>query len=128
MTSKLGGSLHLLYGTRDKILCRTGPLAGQQLGLEPMQSGRQRRTPVPPLRRSDQARRRIGREARRVVEVFVARQAAIHGLPEQIRHAELRVQSLSGIVQVAQALIQLTDQNQAGVGGDARSLKRDQTR
>jgi NAD(P)-dependent dehydrogenase (short-subunit alcohol dehydrogenase family) len=89
---RLGLSDHVTVHSHqpDKVF-----LSGQQLRLEPMQRRCQRRTAIPHLRRPDQAKRWIGREARRVVEVFVARQAAIYGLPEQIRHAELRVQSLS---------------------------------
>ena len=50
---------------------------GQQFGLEPMERGGQGRTPVPPRRRSDQTKGRIGRETLRVVEVFIAGQAAV---------------------------------------------------
>ena len=39
-------------------------ITGQQLGLEPMQSGRQGCTPVQPRRRPDQTKGRIGRETR----------------------------------------------------------------
>ena len=51
---------------------------------------------------------------------------------EEIGQSELRVQPLAGVTQVlgddgvqTEAFIQLTYQNQAGVGGDARPLKRD---
>jgi serine/threonine protein kinase len=64
--------------------CPTPPDMGQQLGLEPMQRRCQRRTPIPPRRRSDQTKRRIGRETLRIVEVFIARQAAVHRLPQEI--------------------------------------------
>jgi hypothetical protein len=97
-----------------------------------MQRRRQRCASVPPLRRSDQPKRRIGREALRVVEVFAAGQAAVDRLPQEIRQRELGVLSVAGVTQVRgddrlqpEAFIQLTDQNQAGVRGDARSLKRD---
>ena len=82
----------------------------------------------------DPIRRNVGSVERRgrVVEVFVARQAAVDRLPQEIRQRELRVQSVAGVAQVlgddrlqAEAFIQLADQNQAGVRGDARSLKRD---
>ena len=126
---RLGLSDHVaVHGHQpDEVL-----LASQQLGLEPMQRRGQRRTPVPPLRRSDQAKRRIGRETGRVVEVFVAGQAAVDRLPQEIGQRELRVQSVAGVAQVLgddrlqpEAFVQLADQNQAGVRGDARSLKRD---
>ena len=107
-------------------------LLGQQLSLEPMQRRCQRRTPVPHLWRPDEAKCRVRRYAHRVVEVFVAREPAVDRLPEEIRQTELGVQPLSGIAQVLgdeclqpQAFIQLAHQNEAGVGGDARSVKRD---
>jgi hypothetical protein len=53
-------------------------------------------------------------------------------LPQEIRQRELRVQSVAGVAQVLgddrlqpEAFVQLTDQNEAGVRGGARSLKRD---
>jgi hypothetical protein len=111
----------------DQIL-----LTGQQLGLEPMQRRRERCTAVPDLWRPDQAKRRIRREACRVVEVLIPGQAAVNRLPQQIGQPELRVQPLPGVVQVLrdemlqpQAFIQLTDQNEARVGRDARPLERD---
>ena len=65
-----------------------------------------------------------------VVHVFVARQAALHRLPQQVGLWELCVLTLSGISQVlidqiakAQPLVQLAHENQATVGGDSRSLK-----
>ena len=53
-------------------------------------------------------------------------------LPQKIRQRELGVQSLARVTQVRgddrlqpEAFVQLADQNQTGVRGDARSLKRD---
>ena len=70
----------------------------------------------------DWAERGIGRATLRVVEVFVARQAAVHRLPQEIGQPELRVQSVTRVAQVrgddprkAKAFIQLTNQDQAGV-------------
>ena len=87
-----------------------------------MQRRGQRRTPVPTLRRTNEAERGLGRETRRVVEVFVARQAAVDRLPQEIRQRELGVQSVAGVAQVlgderlqTEAFIQLADQNQTGV-------------
>ena len=84
-----------------------------------------------PRRRPDQTKGRIGRETLRVVEVFVARQAAVHRLPQEIGQPELHVPSVASVVQVrgddprkAKAFIQLTHQDPTGVGGDARPLKR----
>ena len=80
-----------------------------------MQRRGQRRAPVPPRRRADQAECRVGGESYRVVEVFVARQTAVHRLPQEIGQPELRVQSVARVTQVrgdasrkAKAFIQLT--------------------
>ena len=75
-------------------------LAGQHLRLEPLERGRERRTPVPPLWGGNEAERRIGRETRRVVEVLVTREAAVDRLPQEIRQSELRVQSVAGVAEV----------------------------
>ena len=105
---------------------------GQQLCLEPMQRRCQRGTPVPELWRPDETKCRVRRHAHRVVEVFGAREATVDRLPREIRQAELRVHPLSGVAQELgdecrqpQAFIQLAHQNETGVGGDARSVKRD---
>jgi hypothetical protein len=94
---RLGMSDHVaVHGHQpDEVL-----LASQQLGLEPMQRGGQGRTPVPSLRRADQAERRISRGTSRVIQVFVAGQAAVDRLPQEIRQRELRVQSVAGVAQV----------------------------
>ena len=69
----------------------------------------------------DETKRRVRRHAHRVVEVFIAREPAVDRLPQEIRQAELRVQSLSGVAQVLgdeclqpQALIQLAHQKETG--------------
>ena len=97
-----------------------------------MQGGGQRRPPVPALWRPDETTGRVRRHAHRVVEVFVPREPAVDRLPEEIRHAELGVRSLAGVAQVcrnerlqAQAFIQLANQDEAGVGRDARPVERD---
>ena len=66
------------------------------------------------------------------VEVFRAGQAAVDRLPHEIGQPALRVQSVAGVVQTLrddelqpEAFVQLTDQNQADVGGDARPLEGD---
>jgi hypothetical protein len=66
-----------------------------------------------------------------VVEVFVACQAAVDRLSQEIRQRELGVQPVAGVAQVRgddrpqpEAFVQFADQNQAGIRGDARSLKR----
>jgi len=60
-----------------------------------------------------------------------ARQATVDRLPQEIPQRELRVQSVAGVAQMRgddrpqpEAFIQLADQNQASIGGHARSLKR----
>ena len=91
---------------------------GQQLGLEPVHRGGERRAPVLPLWRTNQAERRVGGESYRVVKVFVARQAAVDRLAQEVRQPELRVQPLAGVTQVlgddgvqTEAFIQLMYQN-----------------
>ena len=108
------------------------PGLGQQLGLEPMKRRCQRRTAVPELWRPDEAKGWVRRHPDRVVEVFVTREPAVDRLPQEIRQAELGVQTLSGVVQMLrdecpqpQAFIQLAHQNETGVGGDPQSLERD---
>lgn len=61
-----------------------------------------------------------------------ARQAAVDRLPQEVGQPELCIQSVAGVAQVRrddrrqpETLIQLTDQDQAGIAGRARSLKRD---
>jgi hypothetical protein len=67
-----------------------------------------------------------------VVHVFIACQAAVHQLAEQIGQRELRVLSPVGVGHVlgdevaqTQALDQFPHQNQASVRGNARSLQVD---
>jgi hypothetical protein len=67
-----------------------------------------------------------------VVHVFIACQAAVHRLAEQIGQGKLRVLSPAGVGQVlgdevaqTQALVQFPHQNQASVRGNARSLEVD---
>ena len=60
-----------------------------------------------------------GRETLRVVEVFVARQAAVHRLPQEIGQPELRVPSVASVVQVR------GDQHAVVVGTDYRRRLRE---
>src|SRR5207245_9637962 len=103
---------------------------GQQLGLEPVQGRSQRSASVPNPLRTDQAERRVGCQSFGVVEVLVARQAAVDRLPQQIGQRELLVQALSRVAQLfldellqTQLLIQLANQNQATIGSHSRSLE-----
>src|SRR5712692_5405464 len=105
---------------------------GQQFGLEPVQGLGQRRAPVTDPRRADQSERRVGCGSFGVVEVLVARQAAVDRLPQQIRQRELLIQALSRAAQLfldeflqTQSLIQLAGQNQATIGSHSRSLEID---
>ena len=125
----LGLCKHLpVHGPQpDEIL-----LVGQQLCLEPMQRRCQHRTPVPALWRPDETKCWVRRHAHRVVEVFVAHEATVDRLPQEIYHAELGVHPLSGIAQVLgdeclqpQTFIQLAHQNEASVRSDARPLECD---
>ena len=82
--------------------------------------------------RPDEAKGWVRRHPDRVVEVFVTREPAVDRLPQEIRQAELGVQTLSGVVQMLrdecpqpQTFIQLAHQNETGIGGDARPLERD---
>jgi hypothetical protein len=67
-----------------------------------------------------------------VVHVFIACQAAVHRLAEQIGQGELRVLSPAGVGHVLgdefaepQPFVQLAHKNQATVGCDPRSLEID---
>ena len=66
-------------------------LLGQHLGLKRLQAGSQRRTTIPSLLRTDQPERRVLREPLGVVDILIARDAAVDGLPQQVRQRKLRV-------------------------------------
>ncbi len=92
----------------------------------------QRRTPVPDFLRTDQSERRVRCQSFGVVEILVARQAAVDRLPQQIGQRELLVLALSRVAQLlldeflqTQSLIQLSNQNQAAIGSHSRSLEVD---
>ena len=69
------------------------------------------------------------REPLGIIDILIARDAAVDGLAQQVRQRKLRVlparigQVLGDQFAKAQSFIQFADQNQAAVGGDARSLE-----
>ena len=82
--------------------------------------------------RADQPEGRIGCQSFGVVEVFVACQAAVDRLPQQIGQRKLFIQAVSRVAQVfvdellrTQSFIQLAHQNQATIGSHSRSLEID---
>ena len=120
-------SSRLMRGQAAEVL-----LLGQHLGLEGLQAGGQRRTPLPDLLRADQSEGRILAQPLGVIEILVARQAAVHRLPQQVGKGQLSVLTLTRIRQVlfdqiaeTQPLVQLPHQNQAAIGSDPRSLEID---
>ena len=87
-----------------------------------MQRRGQGRTTIPDLLRTDQPKRRIERNPLGVVETLVARQAAVHQLPQQISERELLVRALPGVGEMLadqfsepEAFVQFANQNQATV-------------
>ena len=91
----------------------------------------ERRTAIPELLGADQPKRRIDRNPLCVVEVLVARQAAVDRLPQQISERELLVCALPGVAEMlvnqfseTEPFVQFANQNQATVGGDVRSASK----
>jgi hypothetical protein len=75
------------------------------------------------------AKRRILRKPLRVVDILIARDAAVDRLAQQVRQRKPRVLPVPRVGQVlgdeiteAQTFVQLTYRNQAAVGGEPRSL------
>jgi hypothetical protein len=66
-------------------------LLGQQLRLERLQPGGQRRPALPDSFRTHEPEGRILRQTLGIVHVFVSSQSAVHGLTQQIGHRQLRV-------------------------------------
>ena len=114
--------------------CQSGKvlLLDQHLGFEALQARGQSRPSIPDLLRTDQPKGWVLGKPLRVVEVFVARQAAVHRLPQQVGKRKLRVLATTGIGQMlldqfskSQPLVELAHQDQATVGSDARTLEID---
>ena len=70
------------------------------------------------------------REPLGVVDIFIARNPAVDRLAQQVRQRKLRVLAVPRVGQVArdeiteaQTFLQLTNQNQATVGGNPRSVE-----
>jgi hypothetical protein len=67
-----------------------------------------------------------------IVDILIAGHPAVDGLAQQVRQWKLRVlpaprvgQVLGDEITEAQTFVQLTNQNQATIGGDPRSLEID---
>ena len=91
-----------------------------------MQPRGQGRTAVADLLRANQAKGMIVGKALGVVEVFISGQSALDRLAQQIRQRQLRVLAATITGQVVgdglaepEPLIQLPNQQQAGVRGDS---------
>ena len=82
--------------------CQSGKvlLLDQHLGFEALQARGHSRPSIPDLLRTDQPKGWVLGKPLRVVEVFVARQAAVHRLPQQVGKRKLRVLATSGIGQM----------------------------
>ena len=72
------------------------------------------------------------REPLGIIDILIARDAAVDGLAQQVRQRKLGVLPVPRVGQVlgdefaeAQTFVQLAHQNQTTIGGDARSLKID---
>ena len=112
--------------------CQSGKvlLFGQHLGLKGLQPGSQSRTSIPDLFGTDQPEGRVLGEPLGVVEVFVASQAAIDGLPQQVGEGKLRILPSAGVGQMLfdqcsepESLVEFAHQDQAAVGRDAGTLE-----
>jgi hypothetical protein len=86
----------------------------------------QSRAAVANLLRTNQAEGRVLRKTLGVVEVFITSQARIDRLAQQIGKGKLGILAAALILQVvgdelaeAEPLVQLPNQQQAGVGGDS---------
>jgi len=82
----LGDEFAIAAGQATEVV-----LLGQHLGLKSLQAGGQRRTPIPSLLGTDQPERRILREPLDIVDILIARDAAVDGLEQQVRQRKLRV-------------------------------------
>ena len=118
---------HLPVQQPDEIL-----FSRQQLGLEPMQGRRQRRTAVPEFLRPDETKGRVRRHPHRVVEVFVAREPTV----DRCRRRSTRVNWVFNPCRESLRCSEMSvarprrssnsrASKETGVGGDARSLERD---
>ena len=103
-------------------------LLGQH--LEGSQSGGQRCPSIPDLFGADQPEGRVAGESLGIVEVFVACQAAVDGLPQQVGEEELRTlltaqvrQMLLEQISEPESLVKFAHEDQAAVEGDARTLE-----
>jgi hypothetical protein len=101
------------------------PLLREDIRLEPVECRGERDARVPPLARGQHAKRRILGQPFGVVGVFVAGQAAVDRLAEEVRQGELPIVSGTRIGEVpfdqsikAETFVQRAREQQPGIGGD----------
>src|ERR1035437_1274092 len=124
--------------SRFEDQCRAEPrqpgevrVFGQHLGLETLQPRGKSGASIPALFRADQPEGRVLGEPLGVVEVFVASQAAIDRLPQQVGEAKLRVlptavrQILFDQFAESEPLVEFAHQDQTTVRSDAGALELD---
>jgi hypothetical protein len=101
------------------------------LGLETLQPRGESDASIPDLFRTDEPEGRVLGKPLGVVEVFVASQATIDRLPQQIGEAKLRVlptavrQMLFDQFAESEPLVEFAHQDQATVRRNVRTLKTD---
>jgi hypothetical protein len=103
-------------------------LLGHHLRLNRLRAGGQGGPTIPGLLGSDQPESRILREPLGVVDILIARDAAVYGPAKQTGQRELGVlpvprtfQAPCDDVAEAQTFLQLTDQNESTIRSNARS-------
>jgi hypothetical protein len=104
----------------------------QDIRLEPMQRGRERDARLPSFPQGEHPKRWVLGQSLGVVGILVTCQAAIDRLTKQIRQEELVIASGARISEMsfdqrvqAEALVQLTRQQQPGVGGHRCAVELD---
>jgi hypothetical protein len=124
--------------SRFEDQCRAEPrqpgevrVFGQYLGLETLQPRGKSDASIPYLFRTDEPEGRVLGKPLGVVEVFVASQATIDRLPQQVGEAKLRVlptavrQMLFDQFAESEPLVEFAHQDQATVRSDAGALELD---
>jgi hypothetical protein len=107
-------------------------LLREDLRLEPVERRGERHARFPPLARGQHPKRRVLGQPLGVVRILVAGQAAVDRLAEEIRQRKLPVVSGARIREVSldqgikpEAFVQLTREQQPGIGGDGGSPELD---
>ena len=108
------------------------PLLREDVRLEPMQCRGERDARFPPLAGSQHPKRWVLGQRFGVVSILVARQAAVNRLAEEVWQRKLPILSGPRIREVsldqgaqAETLVQLTREEQPGIGGDRCSAELD---